>query len=96
MAIHIVFIKINDKFSNGFTHIFTNYLNGLYVIKMPIKHFTLYNNHSNKTILKEIVVLLRQRIQPTTLYKVCAHSDIKKNEKIHKFAKTKKQRKMTL
>ena len=87
MTIHTVLKKINDEYPNEPTHIFTNCLNGLYVIKTQIKHPTLHNNHPNKTILQEIVELLQQRTQLSTLYKVRAHANIDGNEKANKLAK---------
>ena len=87
MAIHATLKIINEEHSNKPAHIFTNCLNGLYVIKTQIKHLTLHNNHADKTILQEIVKLLRQRTQPTTLYKVQAHANIKGNEKADELAK---------
>ena len=69
MAIHTTLKLINEEYPNQPAHIFIDCLNGLYVIKTQIKHLTLYNNHPDKTILQEIVELLQQRTQPTTLYK---------------------------
>ena len=48
---------------------------------------TLHNNHPDKTILQEIVELLQQRTQSTTLYKVRAHANIEGNEKANELAK---------
>ena len=87
MAVHNVLKKINDEYPDKPTHIFTNCLNGLYVIKTQIKHPTLHNNHPHKTTLQEIVELLQQRTQLTTLYKVRAHTNIEGNEKADKLAK---------
>ena len=70
MAIHTTLKIINEEYPNESAHIFIDCLNGLYVIKTQIKHLTLHNNHPNTTILQEIVKLLQQRTQPTTLYKV--------------------------
>ena len=86
MAINTTFKKINDIYPNESTHIFTNCLNGLCVIKIQIKHPTLHNNHPDKTILQEIVELLQQRTQPTTLYKIRAHANIEDNEKAKELA----------
>ena len=87
MAIHATLKIINDEYPNEPAHIFTDCLNGLYVIKTQIKHPTMYNNHLDKTILQEIVKLLQQRTQPTTLYKVRAHANILGNEKANELAK---------
>ena len=87
MAIHHTLKIIIKDFPNEPAHIFTDCLNGLYVIKNQIKHPTLYNNHPDKTILEEIVKFLTQRTQPTTLYKVRAHANIKGNEEADTLAK---------
>ena len=87
MAIHATLKIINREHLNEPAHIFTNYLNELYVIKTKTKHLTLYNNHPDKTILQEIVELLQQRTQPTTLHKVQAHANIEGNEEVDELAK---------
>ena len=92
MAIHAILKIIEVEYPNEPAHIFTNCLNGLYVIKTQIKHPTLHNNHLNKIILQEIVELLQQRTQATTLYKVRAHTNIEVNEKANEFAKDGRQR----
>ena len=81
MVIHAILKIINEEYPNEPAHIFTDYLNGLYVIKTQIKHLTLHNNHPDKTILQEIVELLQQKTQPTTLYKVQAHITLKAMKK---------------
>ena len=87
MAIHATLKIIHEEYSNELAHIFTDCLHGLYVIKTQIKHLTLHNNHPDKTILQEIVKLLQQRTQPTTLYKLRAHANILGNEKADELAK---------
>ena len=87
MAIYATFKIINGEYANKPAHIFRDYLNGLYVIKTQIKHLTLHNNHPDKTILQEIVELLQQRTQSTTLYKVQAYANIEGNEKTDELAK---------
>ena len=62
MAIYATLKIVNVEYSNEQAHIFIDYLNGLYVIKIQIKHPTLDNNHPDKTILQEIVDLLQQRV----------------------------------
>ena len=95
MAIHATLKIINGEYPNEPTHIFTDCLNGLYIIKTQIKHLTLRNNHPNKTILQEIVELLQQRTQPTTLYKVQAHANIEGNEKENELAKEGREKEHT-
>ena len=51
MAIHAALTIINEEYPNEPAHIFTDCLNGLYVIKTQIKHLTLHNNYPDKTIL---------------------------------------------
>ena len=87
MAIHATLKIINKEYPHEPAYIFTDCLKGLYVIKTQIKHPTLHNNHLDKTILQEIVEFLQQRTQPTTLYKVQAHTNIEGNEKADELAK---------
>ena len=87
MAIHHTLTIINKNFLNEPAHIFTYCLNGLYVINNQIKHPTLHNIHPDKTILEEIVNFLIQRTQPTTLYEVRTHANIKGNEEVDTLAK---------
>ena len=95
MAIYVTLKKIIDEYPNKPTNIFTNCLNGLYVIKTQIKHPTVHDNHPHKTILQEIVKLLQQRTQPTTLYKIRAHANIEGNEQAHELAKEGKKKEHT-
>ena len=87
MAIYATVKIINVEYPNEPTHIFTDCPNGLYVVKTQIKHSTLHNNHPDKTILREIVDLLQQRVQPTTLFTVRAHANIEGNEKADELVK---------
>jgi hypothetical protein len=57
------------------------------VINTQLKHPTLYNNHADKTILKEMVEMINKRTQPTTIYKVKAHAKINGNEQAYQLAK---------
>ena len=93
MAIHAILKIINNEYSNKLAHIFTECLNGLYVIKTQIKHPTMHNNHLDKTILQEIVKLLQQRTQLTTLYTIQAHANIIGNEKTDQLAKEGREKK---
>ena len=51
MAIHAILKIINGRYPKELAHIFTDCLNGLYVIKIQIKHLILHNNHPDKIIL---------------------------------------------
>ena len=95
MAIHTTLKIIHEEYPNELAHIFTDCLNGLNVIKTQIKHLTLHNNHLDKTILQEIVKLLQQRTQHTTLYKVRAHANILGNEKADELAKVGREKEHT-
>ena len=95
MAIHATLKIINEEYPKELAYIFTDYLNGLYVIKIQIKHLALHNNHPHKTILQEIVELLQQRTQPTTLYKVQTHANIEGNEKADELAKEGREKEHT-
>ena len=86
---------INKEYPNERAYIFTDCLNGLYVIKIQIKHPTLHNNHLDKTILQKIVELLQQRTQSTILYKVRAHTNIEGNKKANKLAKESNEKEHT-
>ena len=93
MAIHATQNIINKEYPNEAAHIFTDCLNRLYVIKTQIKHPTMHNNHPDKTILQEIVELLQQRTQPSTLYEVRARANIEGNEKADELAKEGREKK---
>ena len=95
MVVHATLKIINGKYPNEPVHIFTDCLNGLYVFKTKIKHLTLYNNHPDKTILQEIVKLLQQRTQLTSLYKVQAHANIEGNKKANELAKEGREKEHT-
>ena len=69
------------------SHIFTDSLNSIYLIKLQIIHLSQHNNHLHKTILSEIVTQLQHQIQPLTIYKVRAHSGIHSNEIADELAK---------
>ena len=69
------------------SHIFTDNLNSIYLIKIQITYPSQHNNHPNKIILSEIVTQLQRRIQPLTIYKVRAHSRIQGNEIANELAK---------
>jgi ribonuclease HI len=83
---HTLFI-LNQEFPHEPAHIFTDSLNSLYLINTQIKHPTLQNSHPDKTMLALIAKMLKDRIAPTTLHKVRAHTNIKGNEEANKLAK---------
>ena len=88
MAIHHTFTLLNNNdYKNKPVHIFIDCLNCLYMLNTQMKHPTLHNNHPDKTILSEMIELLQNRTQPTTLYKVRAHANIDGNEQANKLAK---------
>ena len=62
------------------THIFTYYLNVLYLLNTQIKHPTLHNIHTNKIILESTIKMLQCRTQTTTFCKVKAHANINSSE----------------
>ena len=86
MAIHKTLKLISTKYPNKPAHIFTDCLNCLYNLNTHIKHPTIHNNHANKTILTNMVEILKIRTQPTTFYKVKAHINIIGNEQADKLA----------
>ena len=88
MAIHETLRLISTKYPNEPAHIFTDCLNCLYNLNTQIKHPTMHNNHADKTILTNMVEILKTRTQPTTFHKVKAHINIEGNEKADKLAKT--------
>ena len=87
MAIHRTFKLISTKYPNEHAHIFTDCLNFLYNLNTHIKHPTMHHNHANKTILTDMVEMLKTHTQSTTLYKIKAHMSIEGNEQADKFAK---------
>ena len=87
MAIHKTLRIITTKYPNEPAHIFTDCLNCLYVINTQIKHPTQHMNHADKSILTDIVEMLKNRTQPTTIHKVKAHINIKGNEQADTLAK---------
>ena len=87
IAIHKTLKIITTKYPNEPAHIFTDCLNCLYVINTQIKHPTQHDNHVDKTILTSMVEMLKTRTQPTTIYKVKAHTNINGNEQADILAK---------
>ena len=87
MAIHKTLRLITTKYPNEQAQIFTNCLNCLYVRNTQLKHPTLYNNHTHKSILTSMVEMLKRRIQLTTLNKIKAYIYIKRNKQSDKLAK---------
>ena len=80
MAIHHTLQLLTTTYHDEPTHIFTNYLNVLYLLKTQIKHPTLHNNHPDKNILESMTKALQSHTQTTTLHKVKAHANINGNE----------------
>ena len=80
MAIHKTLKIITTKYTHEPAAIFTDCLNCLYVINTQIKHPTHHNNHADKTILTDMVRMLKNRTQPTTIHKVKTHINIEGNE----------------
>jgi hypothetical protein len=66
MVIHKTLRRITTKYTNEPTHIFTNYLNCIYILNTQIKHLTQHNNHADKPILTSMVEMLKKHTQPTT------------------------------
>jgi len=87
MAIHKTLKIITTKYPNEPAHIFTDCLNCIHVLNTQIKHPTQNNNHADKTILTSMVEMLKNRTQPTTIYKVKAHININGNEQADQLAK---------
>ena len=87
MAIHETLSLITTKYINEPAHIFTDCLNCIHVLNTQLKYPTQQNNHADKTILKEMVEMLKKRTQPTTIYKVKAHAKINGNEHADQLAK---------
>ena len=87
MAIHKTLRIITSRYPNELAHIFTDCLNCLYVINTQLKHPTHHNNHADQTILKDIVKMLKNRTQTTTIHKVKAHINIYGNEQADALAK---------
>jgi ribonuclease HI len=87
MAIYTTIqLSIND-YADEPVCIFTDSLNSLYLINTQIRHPSTHNNHQDKTILQEIVTMLLQRTQPTSLHKVKAHTNFTGNEIANALAK---------
>ena len=87
MAIHETLTLLTTTYLNEPAHIFTDCLKCLYVLNTQLKRPTKHNNYANKIILMEIVEMLKRRTQPTTIYKVKAHTKIDGNEQAYQLAK---------
>jgi len=87
MAIHKTLRLITIKYTNEPAYIFIDCLNCLYVLNTQIKHLTHHNNHADKTLLTSMIEMLKNRTQPTTIYKVKAHTNIDGNEQADQLAK---------
>jgi hypothetical protein len=51
-----------------------------------MKHPTMYKNYHDKTILASIITIIQIRIHPLSIYKVCAHANIKGNKQADELA----------
>ena len=87
MALHETLSIITTKYINEPAHIFTDCLNCIHVLNTQLKHPTQQNNHADKTILEEMLKMLKKQTQPTTIYKVKAHNKINGNEHADQLAK---------
>ena len=87
MAIHKTLRLITTKYTNEPAHIFTDCLNCIYVLNTQLKHPTQHHNHADKSILSSMIEMLKNRTQPTTIYKVKAHTNIAGNERADQLAK---------
>ena len=76
MAIYTTIKLSLSNYANEPVFIFTDSLNSLYLLNTQIKHPSLHNNHPDKTILSHIIQMLQSRIQPTSIHKLKAHSNI--------------------
>ena len=81
MAIYKTLTLISTKYPNEPAHIFTDCLNCLYNLNTHIKHPTTHHNHADKTILTNMVEILKIRTQPITFHKVKAHINIERINK---------------
>ena len=88
MAIDNTLKIITTKYSHEPTHIFTDCLNCLYVTNTHIKHPTHHNNHADKSILTNMVIMLKNRIQSIIIYKVKSHINIEGNEQAYILTKS--------
>ena len=61
-----------------------------------MRHPSAYNNHSNKTILSQIVELLQSQTHPIYLHKAKTHANITGNEIVDALAKRGKHKVHTL
>jgi hypothetical protein len=89
-AIYHTLLILNQEFPQEPAHIFTDSLNSLYLINTQIKYPTQQNNHPDKTILALIVNLLKNRIAPTTLHKVRAHTQHHRQRRSKQISKRRK------
>ena len=87
MAMHKTFKLISTKYLDESAHIFTDCLNCLYNLNTHIKHPTMHHNHADKTILTDMVEMLKTCIQPIIFYKVKVHINIEDNEQADKLTK---------
>ena len=91
IAIHETLWIINNQYPNEPAYIFTVSLNVLYLLNTQIKHpplpRPLHNSHLDQVTLASMILLLQNRSQPITLYKIRAHINIDGNKQTNKLAK---------
>ena len=87
MAIYTTIKLSLSTYADEPVFIFTDSLNSRYLLNTQIKHPSLHNNHPDKTILTQIIQMLQSRIQPTSIHKVKAHSNITSNNIVDTLAK---------
>jgi hypothetical protein len=87
VAVHHTLQLLTTTYRDEPTHIFTYYLNVLYLLNTQIKHPTLCNIHTNKIILESMIKTLQFHTQTSTFYKVKAHANINSSEQAYVLTK---------
>ena len=86
MAIYITIKLSTTTYTEEPIYIFIDSLNSLCLINTQLRHPSAHNNHHDKTILSQIMLV--SRTQPTKLHKVKAHANITGNEIVYALAKS--------